>query len=195
MAKGGEKSNRGPAAAVDNRRALLQAARRVFAERGYHAPLNSIAREAGVGQGVLYRHFPTRLDLAFAVFDDSFAELDAIAADPVPDAFTRLWGRLVDITIDTSAFLEMVTDARRSLPDYDGSSHLLTLIESTLPRAQDAGLVPAALTPEDVMLAQRMVYGVVVTAIDPDDIRRAVAQSLVLLRPHLSSESAGPPRG
>ena len=39
-----------------------------FAERGADAPLEDIARRAGVGIGTLYRHFPTRTDLQAAVF-------------------------------------------------------------------------------------------------------------------------------
>ena len=72
--------NAGPSAAPKNRAAILSAARTLFAQQGYHVPLNAIARAAGVGQGVLYRHFPHRIDLALAVFDDNFAELEAIAA-------------------------------------------------------------------------------------------------------------------
>lgn len=174
--------NRGPAAAAGNRRAILDAARLLFAERGYHVPLSAIAREAGVGQGVLYRHFPTRLDLAFAVFEENFAELEAIAAEPDAEAFVRLWSRLIEQTIEASAFVEMVVDARRSIPDYDGSQRLLALIEATLPRAQAAGLVDAELAPPDVLLAHRMVYGVVVTATEPGQIKDAVDRALALLR-------------
>ena len=178
------KSNRGPAAAADNRAAILEAARRLLADRGYHVPLSAIAREAGVGQGVLYRHFPTRLDLAFAVFDENFDELEAIAADASPEAFGRLWSRLLDLTVDASAFVEMVVDARRNLPDYDGAERLLRLVEATLPSAQEAGLASTRLTPADVLLAQRMAYGVVVTAAgEPTTVRATVDRALSLIRP------------
>ncbi|MFW6090338.1 MAG: TetR/AcrR family transcriptional regulator [Actinomycetota bacterium] len=177
-------NNRGPAAAAGNRRAILDAARLLFAERGYRVPLSAIAREAGVGQGVLYRHFPTRLDLAFAVFEENFAELEVIAGQPDADAFVRLWSRLIEQTIEASAFVEMVVDARRSIPDYDGSQRLLALIEATLPRAQAAGLVDGALSPPDVLLAHRMVYGVVVTATEPGQVQDAVDRALALLRSH-----------
>lgn len=176
--------NRGPAAAAGNRSAILEAARRLFAERGYHVPLSTIAREAAVGQGVLYRHFPTRLDLAFAVFEENFAELETIAAEPDAGAFGRLWARLLDLTIESAAFVEMVVDARRSIPDHDGAERLLALIEATLPRAQGAGLVDAALTAEDFILAHRMAYGVVVTATDPSQVKETVDQALALLRGH-----------
>ncbi|HEY5248933.1 MAG TPA: helix-turn-helix domain-containing protein, partial [Dermatophilaceae bacterium] len=43
-----------------NRDALLVVAAAQFAERGVEAPLEGIARDAGVGIGTLYRHFPSR---------------------------------------------------------------------------------------------------------------------------------------
>src|SRR6516165_10345874 len=51
-----------------SRAKLLTAATAAFAENGADAPLDDIARRAGVGIGTLYRHFPTRLDLQAAVF-------------------------------------------------------------------------------------------------------------------------------
>jgi AcrR family transcriptional regulator len=53
-----------------NRKRLLDAARRLFAERGFDASVDEISRQAGVGMGTLYRHFPTKRDLALAVAED-----------------------------------------------------------------------------------------------------------------------------
>lgn len=47
---------------------LLEAARAVFGEQGPEAPLEEVARRAGVGIGTLYRHFPTRDALVTAIF-------------------------------------------------------------------------------------------------------------------------------
>lgn len=46
---------------------LVEVARQVFREKGYDAPLDEIAKRAGVGPGTLYRHFPTRDALLDAV--------------------------------------------------------------------------------------------------------------------------------
>ncbi|WP_431912341.1 TetR/AcrR family transcriptional regulator [Nonomuraea jabiensis] len=59
-----------------NRDKLITAARTAFAAASDTVPLESIAREAGVGIGTLYRHFPTREALVEAVYA---AELDDIA--------------------------------------------------------------------------------------------------------------------
>ncbi|GAA5170206.1 helix-turn-helix domain-containing protein [Pseudonocardia eucalypti] len=56
--------------AARNRQLLLVAARQVFSEQGLDAPLDEIARRAGVGNATLYRRFPTREDLYEAVFAD-----------------------------------------------------------------------------------------------------------------------------
>ncbi|MGW0118060.1 TetR/AcrR family transcriptional regulator [Streptomyces sp. NPDC003327] len=58
-----------------NHERLLTEARSVFAAQGADAPLEEIARRAGVGIGTLYRHFPTRADLLNAVFQEAVAAL------------------------------------------------------------------------------------------------------------------------
>ncbi|MEP9382312.1 TetR/AcrR family transcriptional regulator [Nocardioides sp. KR10-350] len=50
-----------------NRDKLIEVAHVVFKEQGMNAPLDEIARRAGVGPGTLYRHFPTRENLHDAV--------------------------------------------------------------------------------------------------------------------------------
>ncbi|HCX85673.1 MAG TPA: hypothetical protein DHV14_11170, partial [Micrococcales bacterium] len=145
------RTNRGPAAAAENRRAILAAARRLFAERGFEVPLSAIAREAGIGQGVLYRHFRSRLDLAIEVFDDNFLELEAAAADPAPDAFDGLWRLLLAQTVREAAFVEMAVEAQRLEVTYDGDARLAALVTLALGRAQAAGTADPALTLEDVL--------------------------------------------
>ena len=46
---------------------LVEVAREVFAEQGYDASLDEVAKRAGVGPGTLYRHFPTRENLMDAL--------------------------------------------------------------------------------------------------------------------------------
>lgn len=177
------KSNRGPAAAADNRRAILAAARAVFAERGYHAPLNAIAKEAGVGQGVLYRHFSSRLDLALAVFETHFGELEALAAAPTADTLGRMWEHLVDVTVEDSAFIEMMVDARRTTSEYDGADRLERLLAEPLRLAVAAGRVDPGLTTQDLVTGVRMVFGLTVTSLEPLDAataREALAACLRL---------------
>ncbi len=54
---------------------LVVAARDVFADQGGQASMEAIAREAGVGVGTLYRHFPRRIDVVEAVYRTDVEEL------------------------------------------------------------------------------------------------------------------------
>jgi AcrR family transcriptional regulator len=62
-----------------NRQLLLAAACEAFVDLGPHAPLDSIARRAGVGIGTLYRHFPGRSALLRAVAEDVITRTGAAA--------------------------------------------------------------------------------------------------------------------
>jgi AcrR family transcriptional regulator len=60
-----------------NSELLLSAAKEVFNEHGIDAPLDDIARRAGVGNATMYRHFPTRRELIIAVYADEVTALCA----------------------------------------------------------------------------------------------------------------------
>lgn len=61
---------------------LLEAARSVFVERGYHAAgMDEIADRAGVSKPVLYQHFPGKFELYLALLDEADREIvDAVLA-------------------------------------------------------------------------------------------------------------------
>lgn len=163
--------NRGPAAAAENRRALLGAARSLFAERGYDVALHAIAKEAGVGQGVLYRHFPRRADLALAVFEENMDQIEADCATVEDGSFLRMWWRLVDELFASAAFIEMSIHLRREFVDHTSINRLRRLVERHLTHALSAGEVRPDLTADDVNLGIRMVYGLVSTSTTDADLR------------------------
>ncbi len=68
-----------------NRERLLDAARQVFAEQGSSASMEAIAKQAGVGVGTLYRHFPNRFDVVEAVYQDDVDELEDSARRAVAE--------------------------------------------------------------------------------------------------------------
>lgn len=102
------KPNRGPAAGLENRRALITAAREIFGELGLTAPLNAVAKRARVGQGSLYRHFPDRTALAVAVFEENLAELEEYTAS-AHRTVDDLLDRVIEQAMVSSAFIELVT--------------------------------------------------------------------------------------
>ena len=131
--------------AARNRDKLLDAAVQVFGERGLDAPLEHIARRAGVSIGTLYAHFPARDAFFDAIFPPRLAGLDQIAADALADpdpwhgfaSFTeRLFGMLAadrglsDAFAQRSPVSAEVTEACRR-----GFSHAEQIID----RAHDSG--------------------------------------------------------
>lgn len=149
------KANRGPSAGPANRQALIAAAREVFAESGYSAPLSAVARRAGVGQGSLYRHFPDRIALAVAVFDDNINDLEALGSRP--DAtLDDLFDGVTEQALGSTALIEVVAS---DLGD-PRAEHLVervgAVVEIILVRDTAAGRIGAHVTSADVMLAISM---------------------------------------
>lgn len=81
MSVNGQQGRRPRADVQRNRAALLEAAQRHFLRSGVGASLEAVAKEAGVGPGTLYRHFPTREALLAAVLQTRSEELVARRAD------------------------------------------------------------------------------------------------------------------
>ena len=109
-----------------NAEALLQAAFAVFTELGVDAPMRTIAAEAGVGVGTLYRRFPQRSDLIKAIIRrdiDAQVEAASIFAEKYgPGDALALWmSRLVDFVTTKRALgsaLHSGDSAYQSLPDF-----------------------------------------------------------------------------
>lgn len=78
-----------------NRAGLLDAARAAFASGHVPVTLEQVARDAGVGIGTLYRHFPTREALVEALYRQELADLCASAGDLLethaPERALRAW--------------------------------------------------------------------------------------------------------
>src|SRR6202789_4309803 len=60
-----------------NRERILEVAKKAFSRSGANTSLDDIARQAGVGAGTLYRHFPTREDLLVTVYRTEVEKLAA----------------------------------------------------------------------------------------------------------------------
>ncbi|MDT5254781.1 MAG: hypothetical protein QOH07_3735, partial [Mycobacterium sp.] len=59
--------------AARNAERIVRAAREIYAEFGPEAPIEAIARRAGVGERTLYRRFPTKAELIRAALDQCIA--------------------------------------------------------------------------------------------------------------------------
>jgi len=74
--------------ATRNRARILEIAEECFAEHGLEVPLDTIAKQAGVGAGTLYRHFPNRETLIAALVADRIGDLQQIHHDLVAAELT-----------------------------------------------------------------------------------------------------------
>ncbi|MEU3054783.1 TetR/AcrR family transcriptional regulator [Streptomyces griseus] len=118
-------ANDGPKAAGRNRAALVAAAREVFAEHGLEAPLSAIARRAGVGQGVLYRHFPDRTAAVTAVLEENVRQIEQ-AAEAENATFPKVLGVLTWHLAESAAFIGLL-HADRAGSRSGIRTHALTL--------------------------------------------------------------------
>src|SRR5262249_46910031 len=71
------------AGGTDGRRAaLVSAAARLFAEKGYHATsMTDLTEAAGLGRGGLYHYIDSKLDLLFMIHEQVIAPLEAEVRD------------------------------------------------------------------------------------------------------------------
>jgi AcrR family transcriptional regulator len=158
---------------------LLAAARDVFHDRGVEAPLDDIARRAGLGNATMYRHFPTRRELIIAVYSEEVAELcarsDALLAEDPPGA--ALFGWLQDFIAHVAAKRELAlsiaddrTGQRSALFDrWHHSMH--TAASALLTRAQSAGAVRSDLDASELLA---LANGIALTATDATQAERLV---------------------
>ncbi|MEV4013191.1 helix-turn-helix domain-containing protein [Nonomuraea angiospora] len=164
-----------------NRDALVAAAREVLAERGVEAPLEAVAKRAGVAIGTLYRHFPERGDLIDALLDEKVSDWAELARQALeePDAWeglVRFLERTCELQARDRAFTELVCLAHRS-----DESEVNRLIVRLVERARRAGALRADVGPID--LAFFMMASSRVAEADPERWRRHFTLSLDALRP------------
>lgn len=154
-------ANQGPKAAARNRAALISAAREIYAEYGLDAPLSAIARRAGVGQGVLYRHFPDRDAVAAAVLEENVRQIERAAAAKGA-TFAAILGVLTWHLTQSAAFISLLhTVGTSGRPDARAYAlHLSGRVEHALRECMPDGHHRLA-APDDLMLAVAMVSGAV----------------------------------
>jgi AcrR family transcriptional regulator len=154
------RGNRGRSAAPGNRRALIEAAREVFGEQGFDAPVSAVARRAGVGQGSLYRHFPDRVSLALAAFEENVADVEELAAEPGV-RLVDLLDRITAQTIDSVAFVALVHAGSDDERLAAVTSRLEQALSAPLRQARRSGAVRSSLRADEVMLAVAMMAALV----------------------------------
>ena len=166
--------------AARNVERILRAARDVYGELGPDAPVEAVARRAGVGERTLYRRFPAKADLVRAALDQAVAEYLAPAiADARRDSDPlRGLTQLVEAAISLGAREQslLIAAQRAGSLTADISDSLIEALTELVRRGQQDGVVRADLVPDDLLRVIGMLYSVLSTmAPGSDGWRRYVA--------------------
>jgi AcrR family transcriptional regulator len=155
-----------------NRERILEVAKEAFARSGAGTSLDDIAKQAGVGAGTLYRHFPTRDALLEAVYRTEVEKLAAaerkLAQDLFPIEALRAWMLLF---VDYIATKQIIAPALNTLVGgpskvYEASGAQITgAIRALVERAIESGDIRRDLDPLDLL---RALIGVSNVACGPD---------------------------
>ncbi len=155
-----------------NRERILEVAKEAFTRRGASASLDDIAKEAGVGAGTLYRHFPTRDALIEAVYRTEVGKLAAaerkFAEAMPPIEALRAWMLLFVDYIATKQIIAPVLNTFVGGPSklYEGSrDQIQGAIDGLVKRAIRSGDIRKDLDPFDLL---RALIGVSYVSSTPD---------------------------
>lgn len=172
-AKRSKTADRKPRAdAQRNRERILSIAKQAFTQHGVNVSLDDVARQAAVGAGTLYRHFPTRDALLEAVYRTEVEKL-ALAEKQLTETLPpiealRAWMLLF---VDYIAAKQIIAPALNTMVGkpsklFDASGTLIkTAINGLVARAIKSGDVRADLDPLDLL---RALVGVSNVASMPD---------------------------
>src|SRR6266702_50844 len=183
-----------------NRDAIVAAAREVFSEQGLEAPLEEIARRAGVGIGTLYRRFPTRVDLVDAVLAGRLrAHVDAAEqalriGDPW-DGFAFYLERTCQLEASDRGVGDVMSMRfPRATAVETAKARLFELVRELVRRAQASGQLRADLTLEDLAFLNWSNAKIVEAtgAVAPDAWRRHLAFLLDAFRADRARELPEP---
>jgi AcrR family transcriptional regulator len=146
--------------ALRNRERILEAAKEAFTRHGAATSLDDIAKQAGVGAGTLYRHFPTRDALIEAVYRSEVEKLAAASrgfiAAMSPVEALRAWLLLF---VDYIAAKHIIAPALNSVAGgpsriYEGSRSLVQgAIDELVKRAKKSGDVRRDINASDLLRA------------------------------------------
>jgi len=169
-----------------NRRRILDAARRLIAERGLGVGYEEIAREADVGVGTVYRRFPTRDELFYELFYDrvdavvKIAE-EALAIEDSWLALCQFMYRDFELQSSDRGLREfMLGRADSTELGQRSRERIQPLVTELVERAQAAGRLRDDVGQSDIAIILAMVGGLMDASIhvDPDLWRRYLAMVL-----------------
>jgi AcrR family transcriptional regulator len=163
--------------ARQNRERILEVAKEAFTRTGANTSLDDVAKQAGVGPGTLYRHFPSREELLMAVYRTEAEKLAAaeqhFARDLPPVEALRAWMLLFIDHIATKRIIAPALNALLGDPkEIFEASHaqIWDAVRSLVNRAIKSGDIRDDLDPLDLL---RALIGVANIATSPDWLQSA----------------------
>lgn len=177
--------------AARNRERLVAAAREVFRRKGLDAPLDEIARDAGVAIGTLYNRFPTRGELVDAALGPlaeqavDIAERAQHASDPW-DGFASYMEGICELLAGDRGYADVHRSGVPGTPAIDGALQRTSALKAAIvARAKEAGVLRGDVESSDLVL---LMWGIAATAdatrdVAPDAWRRHLSLVLDGLRP------------
>jgi len=188
--------------AARNRAAIIVASRSLFGERGLDAPLDQIARLAGVGNATLYRHFPTRCALVAAVFAETLGDVGAAAQEALaqPDpwvGFTSYVTFLCRLQATDRGLADLLTTTITGAAELEElRARAYVDFARIVKRAKKTGGLRSDFQPEDLVLILMANAGLVhrTAATVPDAWSRLLSCTLAGLRGQ-SDTTLGPAVG
>jgi AcrR family transcriptional regulator len=138
-----------------NREAIINAAKRLFADDGLDAQMPDVAKAAKVGVGTVYRHFPTKEDLIAALATDRFERLaekarEGVAAEDPWKGLCEFIRFSAQIQADDRGLCEVMGSRPEVMADAAYTVGLEQLCAKLVRRAQHSGALRKDLDWEDI---------------------------------------------
>lgn len=173
--------------AEKNFESLVGVAEELLTEDGLDVRFYHVAKRAGVGQGTLYRHFPTRFALLATVYErriDRYEEFLSEHADD-PDLFLTLLRRVASDQQTTGGFLHAIKSETQSEEEAEVVARLQDRTHEVFGRAlttaQQHGNACAELEYEDMHVIIQMLLGAGNASFAQTDREDAMRRALAIL--------------
>jgi AcrR family transcriptional regulator len=185
-----EKPRAARADALRNRDKLVQVARAAFAAADHTVSLEGIARDADVGIGTLYRHFPTREALVEAVYaaelDDLTGSVPGLLEELPPAAALRAWmGRYAAFVATkrgmADTFRAAVASGRIAVPIT--RERITAAVATILVSGAEAGSLRADVEPKDVTAMLLGIFLTTAATNSPEQTERLLDLLMDALKP------------
>jgi AcrR family transcriptional regulator len=155
-----------------NRRAVIAAAKKLFADQGLDAQMPDVARTAKVGVGTVYRHFPTKDELIAALVAERFERLAEQARDSLQmdDAWKGISSFLrfaAQMQADDRGVCEVIASRPDMMDAAARAAQLPELCDQLVKRAQRSGQLRQEIEWEDIPMIACGLGSVTQAAVGP----------------------------